>query len=320
MPLTIGVFSASSPVSAFAPERYLRGKEYLQRKGFRIVDGSLYGKSDTYRSGSIRQRADEFNALLHDPSVDILMSAIGGNNTNSILPYIDYDFLRAHPKPVIGYSDTTALLLAIYAKTGQTTYYGPALAASFGEFPPLVDQTFDSFRQILIDPPALPYDYPMPPAWTDEFIDWFTQNRPKTTRSNDWLYIRPGTARGRLIGGNLNTMEGIFGTEYMPEIRPGDILLLEDCSKNPSVIERSFSLLKLAGIFDRIGGIILGKHEQYNNLGTGRRPCDILLEVLGDRNIPILADFDCCHTHPMLTIPIGRIFELDAAQRRVTLL
>lgn len=272
MSLTIGVFSASSPVSAFAPERYRRGKEYLQHRGFRIIDGALFGHNDTYRSGSIRARADEFNALLRDPSVDILMSSIGGNNTNSILPYIDYNYLRVHPKPVVGYSDTTALLLAIYAKTGQTTYYGPALAASFGEFPPLVDETYASFHQILIDPPAAPYTYPMPARWTDEFISWNDQTRAKITYPNDWLCINPGTARGRLIGGNLNTMEGIFGTEYMPEILPGDILLLEDCFKNPSVIERSFSLLSLAGVFDRIGGIILGKHEQYDDLGTGRNP------------------------------------------------
>lgn len=319
MPITIGVFSASSPVSAFAPQRYLRGKEYLQRKGFRIIDGALYGQTDTYRSGSIIQRANEFNALLHDPSVDILMSAIGGNNTNSILPYIDYDYLRTHPKPVVGYSDTTALLLAIYAKTGLTTYYGPALAASFGEFPPLVDQTYQSFCDILLDPPKTPYSYPMPDRWTDEFIDWSSQDRAKTTAKNEWLCIHPGVVRGRLIGGNLNTMEGIFGTEYMPEICLGDILMLEDCSKNPSVIERSFSLLKLAGVFERIGGLILGKHEQFNDLGTGRKPYEILLEVIGAPKFPILADFDSCHTHPMLTLPIGRTAELNAAEKRLTL-
>lgn len=320
MPITIGVFSASAPISATVPSRYARGKKYLEAKGFRVIDGNLCGKSDAYRSGSIRDRADEFNALLHNPQVDIIMSAIGGNNTNSILPYIDYAAFAAHPKPVVGYSDTTALLLALYAQTGVTTYYGPALAASFGEFPPLVDETYESFRRILLDPPASPYTYPMPPRWTDEFIDWATQSRAKTTGQNDWLCIRPGAAQGRLIGGNLNTMEGIFGTPYMPEIREGDILLLEDSAKNASVIERSFSLLKLAGVFNKIGGVILGKHEQYNDLGTGRRPHEILLEVLGDAHFPILADFDCCHTHPMLTMPIGRTVRLDASAKTVTLL
>lgn len=120
---TIGIFSSSSPVSATVPVRYNRGKEYLTNKGFHIIDGALYGKQDFYRSGSIQERANEFNQLLYNEEVKILMAAIGGNNTNSILPYIDYDYLKKHPKIIVGYSDTTALLLAIYAKTGLITFY-----------------------------------------------------------------------------------------------------------------------------------------------------------------------------------------------------
>ena len=125
--LTIGVFSSSSPISATVPVRYNRGKEYLAAKGIRILDGNLFGKRDHYRSGSIQERADEFNQLLYNDDVQVLMAAIGGYNTNSILPYIDYEYLKQHPKIIIGYSDTTALLLGIYAKTGLVTFYGPAL-------------------------------------------------------------------------------------------------------------------------------------------------------------------------------------------------
>lgn len=256
-PLTIGVFSSSSPISATVPARYNRGKAYLTAKGIRVLDGNLVGKQDFYRSGSIKERATEFNDLLYNDQVHILMASIGGNNTNSILPYIDYDYLRHHPKIIIGYSDTTALLLAIYAKTGLITFYGPALASSFGEFPPFVDSSFDSFKSIICDTNSVPYEYKMPPTWTDEFIDWSKQNRAKAEYRNEWVCVIPGTCRGRLIGGNLNTMEVFFGTEYMPEIRDGDILLIEDSLKNASVIERTFSLLKLSGVFERIGGIIL---------------------------------------------------------------
>ena len=102
--------------------------------------------------------------------------------------------------------------------------------------------------------------------------------------------------------GNLNTMEGFFGTPYMPEIRPGDILLLEDSLKDACTIERSFSLLKLAGVFDRVGGIVLGKHEKFDDNGTGRTPWDILLEVLGpDSRLPVLSQFDCSHHHSTST-------------------
>ena len=317
---TIGVFSSSSPVSATCPVRYERGIAYLEAKGYHVQNGVLYGKKDGYRSGAIQERADEFNRLLYDDEVDILMASIGGNNTNSILPYIDYDYLKAHPKVIIGYSDVTALLLAVYAKTGLVTFYGPAAAASFGEFPPFVDWTFQRFDEVVRGRFSVPYAYEMPPFWTDEWIDWSQQARGKQPYPNDWVCVRPGVCQGRLIGGNLNTMEGIFGTEYMPEIKTGDILFIEDSLKDACTIERTFSLLKLANVYDKIGGILLGKHEKFDDNGTGRRPYEVLLEVMGERNIPILADFDCCHTHPMFTLPLGCEVKMDATHKTVTLL
>lgn len=317
---TIGVFSSSSPISATTPVRYERGVHYLESKGYQVVHGALYGRQDCYRSGTIQERAEEFNQLLYREDTQILMAAIGGNNTNSILPYIDYDYLKSHPKIVIGYSDTTALLLAIYAKTGLTTFYGPAVASSFGEFPPFVDWTFEQFHRLLSGSCAFPYSCEQPFFWTDEFIDWSKQNRSKEKYENEWICVRKGIAQGRFIGGNLNTMEGFFGTEYMPEIKKGDILFLEDSLKDACTIERSFSLLKLSGVLEKVGGIILGKHEKFDDNGTGKLPYEILLEVLGDVSIPILADFDCCHTHPMLTMPIGCNVTLDATHKKVILM
>lgn len=316
----IGIFSASSPISATIPIRFDRGTAFLKSKGYRVIHGALRGQQDHYRSGSIAQRADEFNQLLYDPDIHVLMASIGGNNTNSILPYIDYAYLKKHPKIIIGYSDTTALLLAIYAKTGLTTFYGPAAASSFGELPPFVDWTFQNFQQILSKDLSLPYTYPLPPVWTDEYINWSQQDRSKEQYPNRWICVHPGCVHGRLIGGNLNTMEGFFGTEYMPPIQDGDILFLEDSLKDACTIERSFSLLKLAGVFDKVSGIILGKHEKFDDNGTGRAPYEILLEVLGSPQIPILADFDCCHTHPMLTLPIGCTVLLDADHTQLKLL
>lgn len=318
--VTIGVFSSSSPISATVPVRYNRGKEYLKSKGIVVVDGKLFGKQDYYRSGSIKERVYEFNELLYNDDVQVLMAAIGGNNTNSILPYIDYEYLKSHPKIIIGYSDTTALLLGIYAKTGLITFYGPALASSFGEFPPFVDWTFNNFKSVIFDDFTLPYTYKMPSVWTDEFINWSQQDRGKAEYKNSWVSVIPGICRGRLIGGNLNTMEGFFGTEYMPEIKKGDILFIEDSLKDACTIERSFSMLKLAGVFEKVSGIILGKHEKFDDNGTGRKPYEILLEVLGDCNIPFLAEFDCCHTHPMFTLPIGCEVELDVTNKQLTLI
>lgn len=318
--VTIGVFSSSSPISATVPVRYERGVRYLESQGFKVINGELYGKKDGYRSGTIKERADEFNKLLYNDDIQILMASIGGNNTNSILPYIDYEYLKAHPKVIVGYSDVTALLLAVYAKTGLVTFYGPAVASSFGEFPPFVEWTFENFNSILRGKIGFPYSYEKPLAWTDEFINWSEQNRAKEQYDNEWICVNPGICHGRLIGGNLNTMEGFFGTEYMPEIKKGDILFIEDSLKDACTIERSFSLLKLAGVFEKVSGIILGKHEKFDDNGTGKVPYEILLEVIGTPQIPILADFDCCHTHPMLTMPIGCNVMLDTTNKKVVLM
>lgn len=315
---TIAVFSPSSPVSVTAPKRFARGKAYLEEKGFRIVEGLRTGKRDYYRSGSIAERAEEINALLRDPDVRCLMASIGGMNSNSLLPYIDYEALRRDPKIIIGYSDVTALLLAIYARTGLVTYYGPALAASFGELPPYVDATYAYFADILMQP-ARSHTLPTPEVWTDECIPWEQQDRPKQGVRNEQITLRGGCAQGRLIGGNLNTMQGIWGTAYMPEICEGDILFIEDSLKDAADIERSFALLKLSGVFDRVGGLILGKHEKFDDLGSGRMPHEILMEVMGEARCPVLAQFDCCHTHPMLTLPIGCTARLDADAGRLEL-
>ncbi|MBS5950368.1 MAG: LD-carboxypeptidase [Clostridium sp.] len=317
---SIGVFSPSSPITKTSPNRTKRAIEYLEDKGFSIVKGSLTGKSDYYRSGSIKERVEELNSLIRNPNVRCIMSTIGGMNSNSLLPYIDYEAFKKDPKIISGYSDVTAILLGIYAKTGISTYYGPALVASFGELEPYVSETYKYFKNILMDEIQYPYEVKMPKFWTDEYINWETQDRSKAPVDNSLITVNDGVCEGRLIGGNLNTMMGIWGTEYMPEIKKGDILFIEDSLKDCATIERSFSLLKLSGVFDKISGIILGKHELFNDNGTGRKPYEILLEVMGDTKIPFLADFDCCHTHPMITLPIGCKVKLDATNKKIFIL
>lgn len=317
---SIGIFSPSSPITNSCPTRFNRSKEYLEQKGFQIIEGSLTGKKDFYRSGSIQERADEFNELIKNPRVKMIMSTIGRMNSNSILPYIDYDAFKANPKIIIGYSDVSAILLAIYAQTGISTYYGPALVASLGELPPFVDETYQYLEDIIMKDMIFPYTYETPIYWTDEKIDWESQRRPKKERANQLVTVYDGTVQGRLIGGNLNTIQGIWGSEYMPEIKEGDILFIEDSLKDIATIERSFSFLNVNGIFDKISGIILGKHELFDDLKTGRKPYEVLLEVLDQRKIPFLAEFDCCHTHPMLTLPIGAMVELNASDQKLSIL
>lgn len=317
---SIGIFSPSSPITHSCPKRFKRAKEYLQNKGFNIIEGNLTEKHDFYRSGSIKERAEELNELIRNPKVKCIMSTIGGMNSNSILPYIDYEAFKRNPKIIIGYSDVTAILLAIYAQTGITTYYGPALVASFGELPPFVDYTYKYFEEIIMSGIKIPHIFDVPEYWTDEYINWELQDRSKEKRENKLITVYEGVTRGRVIGGNLNTIQGIWGSKYMPEIRNGDILFIEDSLIDIATIERSFSLLEVNGVFDKTSGIILGKHELFDDLKTGRKPYEILLEVLGDRKLPFIADFDCCHTHPMLTLPIGCRIELNATEKKVSII
>ncbi|MCP1600188.1 muramoyltetrapeptide carboxypeptidase LdcA involved in peptidoglycan recycling [Aeromonas caviae] len=317
---TIGFFSPSSAATAWAPNRFARAKAYLAAQGFELKAGSQTGEQDHWRSGSIAARAAELNALIRDPQVRTIMSVIGGSNSNSLLPYLDFDALKRDPKIVIGYSDVTALLLGIHAQTGLVTFYGPALVASFGELSPLVDETLTGFLSVCMAGGArLPHRLPTPTQWTEERLDWEHQTRAKQCWPNRLISVGTGRVRGRLIGGNLNTLAGIWGSPYMPSIERGDILLLEDSLKTAETVERAFTHLKLCGVFDRIGALVLGKHELFDSQGSGRRPLDILLEVVGEPTFPILAEYDCAHTHPMLTLPLGIEAELDLDAQSLTL-
>ncbi len=315
----IGFFSPSSAATYWATKRFERAKAFIESKGFELVAGNLTGKSDYYRSGSIKARAAELNALIQDEQIKCIISTIGGMNSNSLLPYIDYETLRKKPKIIIGYSDMTAILLGIYSKINLVTFYGPALVASFGEIGELAELTFQYFEDTLVNPKN-PYKIKNPNVWTDEFIDWETQDRIKKVSDNQLITINKGVAKGRLIGGNLNTMCGIYGSEFMPEIKEGDILLIEDSLVDASVIERSFAHLKINGVFDKIAGLILGKHEKFDDCGSNRSPIEILMEVMGNVNYPILAEYDSAHTHPMITLPIGVNVKLDATNQSLSII
>lgn len=317
---TIGIFSPSAPITVTAPKRTKRAIEFLQKKGFKIKLGKLTGKKDYYRSGTIKERADELNELIRDKEIKCIMSSIGGYNSNSLLPYIDYEAFKQNPKILIGYSDVTAILLAIYAKTGISTFYGPALVPTFGEYEPLVADNWRYFEEICMNNNLENYEYKKSNNWSDELINWENYKRPKKLYENEWKTEIGGTFQGRLIGGNLNTMMGIWGTEYMPEIKKGDILYIEDTMKNPMILEREFALLKNSNVFEKISGIIMGKHEQYDDLDTNKRPAEVLLEILADKKIPFLSEFDSCHTHPIMPLLIGATYKIDVNNKKVILL
>ena len=314
---TIGIFSSSCPITAQAPDAANRAAAFLSAKGYQIKPGKLWGCMDAYRSASAKERADEFNALLYDSSVTCIMASIGGFVTNSMLPYLDYDRFLKEPKIVVGMSDITSLLMALYAKTGVTVYYGPNMM-SYARLAPYSEIAFSAFEDAVNRRDS--YAYQMPDHYSDEVIDWNRDFKEERSIENKMVTLSGGKATGRLIGGNLNTLTSVWGSAYMPTIREGDILFLENTEEWIGYVERYVSWLRLCGVFDRIGGLIIGKHRAFDDQGTGKKTYDILLEIIGSPKFPILADFDCGHTAPMLTMPIGITAELDADQQSLRLI
>lgn len=314
----IGIFHSSYPITEKAPVAAERAAAFLEAKGYVIKPGKLWGRADAYRTASAKERAEEFNELLYDSSVKCIMASIGGFVTNSMLPYIDYDCFQRNPKIVVGMSDITALLMALYAKTGVAVYYGPNLVTSYARLAPYSDTALSVFEDVVNRRSG--YTYQMPDTYSDEVIDWNKAPEKEKSMENKLLTASGGRAAGRLIGGNLSAFSAIWGSEYMPAIREGDILFLENTEKWAAYVERYASWLKLCGVFDRIGGLIIGKHRAFDDQGTGKTPCDILLEAVGEPKFPILAEFDCGHTAPMLTVPIGIQAALDADRQRLTLI
>lgn len=313
----IGIFSSSSDLGSKLKERVIRTKKIFEERGFHINLGSLWDKSIGYTTGTAKERALEFNSLIE--SNDILMSMIGGMNSSSVLEYIDYEKIIRNKTKIIGFSDTTAILLAVYANTGLSVYYGPAFLPCFDEEEYIKNWNFNSLEKYVIS------DYigeiENPAYWTDDKIDWFKYKNGygainKKLVTNQLYSINDGVVRGRLIGGNLNTIVSIYNTKYMPNINDGDILFFEDSNKSIDKCERNFAFLKNSKILDKISGIIIGKCEGFNTMGTNETYESLFLKFL-DRKIPVLMNFDCCHCQPMNVLKIGSIIELDTFNKKI---
>ena len=315
----IGVFSPSWNVIHEAPEAAARAEAFIRSQGLRVKRGSLWGKADAYRTGTPRERAGEFNALLRDPTVDILMASVGGQVTNGALPYIDYDFFAENPKPVVGMSDVTVLLLALYAKTNKPVYYGPNFVTSFARLSPYREIAFNSLCDVLCFEDS--YEYAFPATYSDALIKWWEPMEAEELQlPNKLITVNGGKARGRLIGGNLHALAYLWGTPYMPSVRPGDILFFEDTEVWAGDLEEDLAKLMLCGAFDEIGGLIIGKCRKYRDGGTGKSFPAFIHDYIGKTDIPILAECDFSHCAPMLTIPIGLTAELDADAQTLRLL
>jgi muramoyltetrapeptide carboxypeptidase len=315
---TIGIATPSCPAHVVLRDLYLHGVELLRESGFRVIEGSLTKRTTAqgYRSGTARERAEELMALFLDPTVDGIMTTIGGSNSSSLIPYLDFAVIAAHPKVFCGYSDITSLHLALMRRSRLGTFYGPAVAPSFGKPARDAAETVSSFLDAVRQHQTGQRQLQPPKRWSRQFIDarqpGYRDVQREYASNLGWTTWRHGTAEGPVIVCNLNTLMTTAGTIDFPDV-DGAILILEEESAPLSREERHLTQLKRMGVFSRIAGLAIGKAERLDREGAPFDLPDLLAEVLdGEPGFPVLLDVDCGHTTPQITIPQGVMVRLDA--------
>jgi len=305
---TIGVCTPSWPAHVLFPEKYRHGLSQLETLGFRVREGSLTatGTSQGYRSGASEARARELMELFEDSAVECIITTIGGNNSSSLIPYLDFAVIRNNPKIFCGYSDITSLHLAILAHAGLSTFYGPAVVPSFGEWPALLPETRDSFLSAVTDASGEERELVAPARFSRHFRDGKTdawKTVPREFKDNAGpTVIYPGIVEAPCIVANLNTLLTAAGTSYFP-VLDGKLLLIEQMHATLAQEERCLRHLERLGVFQRIAGLLIGKPELYSGGGAPFGYTDLVREIVAQRvGVPLVMDVDCGHTNPLFTI------------------
>ncbi len=298
----IGLVAPSGPL--LEPDDLSRAIELCRALGLVPMAGAHVTDVRGYLAGSDDARLADLNAAIEDPDLDAIWCLRGGYGVTRILDRVNYEALGAHPKIVLGYSDITALLLAVHARTGLVTFHGPVARHGLTEFSRrhLVRMTFDPAR-------AGELALPEPPAGV------------LVPRSPRVVTVVEGAAEGPLIGGNLSLLHCLVGTPYLPSME-GAVLFLEDVGEALYAIDRILSHLRLAGLLSGVAGVAIG---HFTDLRRGAADGALGLEtVLRDYfvplGIPVVHGLPIGHLDDQWTLPIGCRVRLDADRRSLTLL
>jgi muramoyltetrapeptide carboxypeptidase len=266
---------------------------WMRARGYslRIFPGVF--EKDGYLAGSDDVRLNDLHAAFTDPEVDAIICLRGGYGTPRLLDRVDFQLLRHHAKPFIGYSDITALHLAISRYAGFVTFHGPLLNADLlGERLPPTESSFFNMLSGQCRAGSV-LTHPI--------------GRPLTT-------IVPGIAHGRLLGGNLSMIAATMGTPYQIDAE-GVILFIEEINEPLYRIDRLLTHLRLAGTLHKLRGVLVGDIAGVEVVALER----LLKQTFEPLPIPVLSGWRSGHCNPNLTLPMGALVRLDAGNKELVL-
>lgn len=288
------VAPASTPSSA---EKVEKGVKYLESLGYRVKIGARVMETYGYLAGSDEHRAEDFNSMLRDPQVRAIIAIRGGYGTPRILQCIDYRAARRDPKIIVGYSDMTALQLALFRKTGLVTFSGPMAGVEMWNG--IDPYTEEHFWRV---------------ATSTSMIGVLENPEEEPLR-----VLKQGQGSGRLLGGNFALVASLMGTPYLPNLR-GSVLILEDVDEAPHRIDRMFAQLKNANVLKNLSGLLLGKFTDCVPSDPSKpylTVSQIIDEVAAGMKCPVAANVQYGHIPKKLTIPFGLRTKVDTMRARI---
>jgi muramoyltetrapeptide carboxypeptidase LdcA involved in peptidoglycan recycling len=326
----VAAISLSRGWPSIYPRAYNDGKRQLQ-EAFKIevVESRHALKDATWLAAHPEARAADLMEVLRDPSIQGIVSTIGGDDSIRMLPFLDYSVIRDNPKVFLGYSDSTITHFA-FLKAGVTSFYGPSIMGGFDENGGLLPYTSESLQQVLFAPQPSLLISPDTGGWTCESHEWTDENRNQKKRKlqpcSGWRWLQgSGQHRGHLIGGCLEAVDWLRGTPAWPEpsVWRNSILFLETSEDEPSPTLVTYMLRALAatGALHEARGILYGR--PYGDESKFQAYDDVLLQVLGElglRSLPLITRMDFGHTDPKFIVPLGVEAEIDCDRRELRFL
>ena len=314
------------------PPRYAAGKRQFETAfGCRVIETRHALRDAAWIAANPHARADDLMEVFADPSIRAVISTIGGDDSIRILPFLDLRVLEAHPKILMGYSDTTVTHFACLA-AGLTSFYGPAFMAGFAENCGMHRYLEHSVRRTLFSAEPVGEVSPNTDGWTVERLDWSDLanqwRRRALTPSTGWRWLQgTGCVEGPLIGGCVEVMEWLKETPVWPPVESwaGAVLFLETSEEAPSTrdVTRWLRSYGVQGILQRVSAILFGRpgghqlsvadHQEYDNAVL-----NVVRDELGLAT-PIVAGMDFGHTDPFFVLPYGIRAQVDCDARRFSI-